>query len=46
MRTSVDTDLSTVPDLSGTTMSDPDIGTGLTAAEASLSSGSFEDQAT
>jgi hypothetical protein len=44
MRTSVDTDLSGMPDLSGTTLTDPDMGTGLTAAEASLSSGSFEDQ--
>ncbi|HEV2005981.1 MAG TPA: hypothetical protein VGQ85_05135 [Candidatus Limnocylindrales bacterium] len=44
VRTSVDSDPSGVPDLSGMTMADPDIGTGLTAAEASLSSGSFEDQ--
>jgi len=44
IRTSVDTDLSGVPDLGGTSMTDSDIGTGLTAAEASLSSGSFEDQ--
>jgi hypothetical protein len=41
--TSVDTNLSSVPDLSGTTMTDPDIGTGLTAAESSLISGSLEE---
>ena len=43
IRTSVDADLSEVPDLSGTTMTDPEMGSGLTAAESSLISGSLED---
>ena len=43
IRTAVDADLSGVPDLGGTTMADPGMGTGLTAAEASLISGSLED---
>ena len=43
IRTSVDADLSTVPDLSGTTLTDPEMGSGLTAAESSLISGSLEE---
>ncbi len=46
MRTSVDGDLGGVPDLGGTPMTDPDMSPGLTAAESSLSSGSYEDQLT
>jgi hypothetical protein len=43
IRTSVAEDLSGVPDLSGTTMTDPEMGSGLTAAESSLISGSLEE---
>ncbi len=46
IRTSVDKDLGAMPDLSGTTMTDSDMSTGLTAAESSLGSGSLRDETT
>lgn len=46
IRSSVAPEMSGMPNLSGTTMTDPDMGTGLTAAESPLSSGSFQDQTT
>jgi len=46
IRTSLDTDLSGTPDLSPSTLKDPTVGTGLTAAESSLLSGGMEDQTT
>lgn len=41
--TSIETDLTGMPDLSGTTVTDPMAGEGLTAVEASLMTGTIEE---